>query len=90
MLKLSKQKGCERISQWIKGVRNHLYWCATSTKQGFKELIAAKWLSLIRHMSNKHDNHQNPLFDKCAHEADIDKRKLIKIGTNKGISVSTL
>ena len=25
MLKLSKQKGCERIGDWIKGVRNHLY-----------------------------------------------------------------
>ena len=81
MLKLSKQKGCERISQWIKGVRNHLHWCASSTKQGFKELIAAKWMSLMRHISNKHDNHQTPLFDKCAHGADIDKRKWIKIGT---------
>ncbi|XP_067030157.1 uncharacterized protein [Acropora muricata] len=81
MLTLSKQKGCERISQWIKGVRNHLHWCASSTKQGFKELIAAKWMSLMRHISNKHDNHQTPLFDKCAHGADIDKRKWIKIGT---------
>ena len=35
MLKLSKQKGCKRIGNWMKGVRNHLYWCATSTKQGF-------------------------------------------------------
>ncbi|XP_068697377.1 uncharacterized protein [Montipora foliosa] len=80
-LTLSKQKGCERISQWIKGVRNHLHWCASSTKQGFKELVAAKWMSLMRHISNKHDNHQTPLFDKCAHGADIDKRKWIKIGT---------
>ena len=81
MLTLSKQKGCERISQWIKGVRNHLHWCASSTKQGFKELIAAKWMSLMRHISNKHDNHQSHLFDKCAHRADIEKRKWIKIGT---------
>lgn len=81
MLTLSKQKGCERISQWIKGVRNHLHWCASSTKQGFKELIAAKWMSLMRYISNKHDKHQTPLFDKCAHGADIDKHKWIKIGT---------
>ena len=78
ILKLSEQKGCERISQWIKGVRNHLHWCASSTKQGFKELIVAKWMSLMRHIANKHDSHKTPLFDKCAHGADIHKRKWIK------------
>ena len=31
MLKLGKEKGCERISDCVKGARNHLYWCATST-----------------------------------------------------------
>ncbi len=35
MLKAGKEKGCEVIMQWITGVRNHLYWCATSTKEGF-------------------------------------------------------
>ena len=79
MLKLSKQKGCERIGDWIKGVRNHLYWCATSTKQGFQAMIAAKWKSLMRHVANKHDGHDNSLFKKCAHE-EIDRRKWTKIG----------
>ena len=79
MLKLSKQKGCERIGDWIKGVRTHLYWCATSTKQGFQAMIAAKWKSLMRHVANKHDEHENSLFKKCAHE-EIARRKWIKIG----------
>ncbi|XP_067029941.1 uncharacterized protein [Acropora muricata] len=80
MIKLSKEKGCEKIGDWIKGVRNHLYWCVTSTKQGFQELIAAKWQSFMQHVSNKHDGHPNPMFTKCAHE-EIGSRRWIKIGT---------
>ena len=47
MIKLGKEKGCERIADWVKGARNHLYWCATSTKQGFIEMIVAKWKSFM-------------------------------------------
>ena len=50
MLKLGKEKGCERISDWVKGAHNHLYWCAMSNKQGFEELIAAKWKSFMLHL----------------------------------------
>ena len=82
MIKLSKEKGCEKIGDWIKGVRNHLYWCVTSTKQGFQELIAAKWQSFMQHVSNKHDGHPNPMFTKCAHE-EIGSRRWIKIGGEK-------
>ena len=81
MLKLGKEKGCERISDWVKGACNHLYWCAMSTKQGFEELIAAKWKSFMLHVTNKHDNQPFPLYQKCAHEAEIENRRWIKIGT---------
>ena len=80
MLQLGKEKGCERISDWVKGARNHLYWCATSTRQGFEELIAAKWKSFMLHVANKHENHPSPLYQKCAHESEIEKRRWIKIG----------
>ena len=79
MVKLGKEKGCEKITDWIKGVRNHLYWCATSTKQGFEEMIAAKWKSFMEHVSNKHDNFSSSLFKKCAHE-EIENRRWIRIG----------
>ena len=42
LLKASKEKGWETIQDWIKGVQNHLYWCTTSTRQGFQEMITAK------------------------------------------------
>lgn len=79
MIKLGKEKGYERIADWVKGARNHLYWCATSTKQGFGEMIVTKWKSFMEHVANKHDNHPNSLFKKCAH-GDNENRRWIRIG----------
>ena len=76
-----KEKGLERISHWIKAIRRHLYWCVLSTKQGFGELIAAKWRSIIPHIANEHEGHDSPLFKQCAH-GELEKRKWIKIGEN--------
>lgn len=79
MLKASKEKGYEVIKDWMKGVRNHVYWCATSTKQGFEDLIIAKWNSFMYHVTNKHRDHPDELFKNCAHE-ELDERKWIKLG----------
>lgn len=73
------KKGCKKIADWVKGVRNHLYWCAKSTKDGFQEMITAKWKSFMEHVTNKHDNHPSPLFKKCAHD-ETDNRQWIRIG----------
>ena len=43
VLKASKNKGCEILKDWTKAIKNHLYWCVTSTKQGFVDLVRAKW-----------------------------------------------
>ena len=80
MLKASQESGCGIIKEWMKGVRNHVYWCASSTKQGFENLIIAKWKSMMRHVANKHRDHPDPLFPKCAYEDDIEPRKWMKIG----------
>ena len=79
LLKASKEKGCEVIASWIKGIRKHLYWCATSTRVGFGALIAAKWNSFLRHVANKHTNHQDPLYSSCNH-GELEQRKWIRIG----------
>lgn len=78
LLKASKEKGCEVISSWIRGIRKHLYWCATSSNKGAGEMIAAKWLSFLRHVANKHKNHGN-LYKECNH-GNLRKRKWIKVG----------
>ena len=79
LVKASKTKGLEVLKEWTKGVRNHLYWCIQSTKAGFHQLVIAKWISILRHASNKHEGH-GELFPKCAHGEDIQKRKWIKVG----------
>ena len=43
-------------------VRRHLYWCATSTKQGFEQLILAKWKSFMMHVANRHTGHADNYF----------------------------
>ena len=53
----------------MKSVESHVYWCASSTKQGFENLILAKWNSM-RHVANKYQDHPDPLFPECAHEDD--------------------
>ena len=81
LLKAGKKKGYEKIIYWVKGIRRHLYWCATSTKQGFEQLILAKWKSFIMHVANRHTNHPDQLFQNCAHD-ELQRRKWIKIGNN--------
>ena len=66
-LKQVKKKGCEILKDWTKSIKNHLYWCVTSTKYGFVELIKAKWLSLIQHVSDRHCDHPIELFPVCNH-----------------------
>ena len=80
MLAASKKKGCERIAKWITAVKHHIYWCSTTTKEGFQKLILAKWKSFIRHVANKHTDHRNPLFPECAHKELEKRRKWIKVG----------
>ena len=53
LLKASKEKDCKRIAKWIKAINRRMYWCATSTKEGFGDMIVAEWKSLIGHISNK-------------------------------------
>lgn len=80
MLAASKKKGCEIIAKWITAVKHHIYWCSTTTKEGFQKMILAKWKSFIRHVANKHTNHPDPLFPECAHKELEKRRKWIKVG----------
>ena len=79
LLKAGKESGCELLVKWQKSLKNHLHWCATSTRLGFGELILAKWKSITRHVCNEHNGHPDPLFKKCAH-GSLSKRLWIKKG----------
>lgn len=80
MLKAGQENDCEVILKWITGVRNHLYWCATSTKDRFSDMILAKWKSFTNHVANRHEEHPNHLYPNCAHGELGVPRDWIKIG----------
>lgn len=79
LLQVGKESGCELLVKWQKAIKNHLHWCATSTKLGFGERILAKWKSIIRHVCNKHPQHPEPLFKQCVHGA-LSRRYWLKKG----------
>ena len=79
LLKASKEKNCEIINKWMVGIRNHLYWSVLSTKQGFEEMILAKWRSFMNHVRGVHRGFDGTLFKECNH-TDIGKRDWIKLG----------
>lgn len=82
MLKASKENGCSIIKEWMTSIRNHLYWCVTSTKEGFGDMIVAKWKSITRHIANKHTDHEGTLYKKCGHKEITEDREWIKNGNN--------
>ena len=65
--KISKEKGCEALSEWIKPCENHLYWSASSTFSGNGLVIYAKFKSFLSHVINKHSALPDALFNKCGH-----------------------
>ena len=36
--------------------------------------------STVRHIANKHEDHPDDLFPKCAHDSDLEDRGWIKMG----------
>uniref|UniRef100_A0A1X7TQ31 THAP-type domain-containing protein n=1 Tax=Amphimedon queenslandica TaxID=400682 RepID=A0A1X7TQ31_AMPQE len=79
--KLAKRKGCEEVGSWIKRMVNHLYWAAMSSEDGDPEMILEKWLSLRRHIHNKHHGHGTK-YKKCAH-GRLRKRRWLKYNTKQ-------
>eukprot|EP00112_Aurelia_sp_Birch-Aquarium-sp1_P012751 Seg2686.5 transcript_id=Seg2686.5/GoldUCD/mRNA.D3Y31 product="hypothetical protein" protein_id=Seg2686.5/GoldUCD/D3Y31 len=78
LTKISKLKGFEVLSEWIQPCVNHLHWSATTTPSGNGNVILAKFKSFLGHIVNKHEDLENPLFNKCAHGDDISQRKWLK------------
>lgn len=62
--KLSKNKDCALLKRWQRSIRNHVYWCATSSTSGPEKV--AKWTSVVNHLQNVHV-HDNSIFPRCEH-----------------------
>eukprot|EP00794_Sanderia_malayensis_P008530 gene8530-9443_t len=77
--KIGKKTDCEKVLFWMRGTKNHLYWSAQTTRNGFCKLILAKWKSILNHVANEHSQHEYPLFRACAHTPIAECKKWIKI-----------
>ncbi|XP_056596027.1 uncharacterized protein si:ch211-236l14.1 isoform X2 [Triplophysa dalaica] len=70
LVKLAKNKDCGLLKKWLHSIRNHVYWCATSSTSGPEKV--AKWMSLLNHLQNVHI-HDNSIFPRCAHPVRISR-----------------
>ena len=50
---IAVKKPYAELSQWIKSITNHLYWCVHTTEAN-TEYRRDKWLSVYNHISNVH------------------------------------
>jgi hypothetical protein len=66
MTKVSKEGGCEGVTEWIKPCGNHFYWSACSTHDGNGTVIWAKFKSFLSHIVNKQRHYYLP--GSVAHE----------------------
>lgn len=67
LVNATNKKGCEQLKPWIPSIINHLWWSAT-TCEGNSVLLKEKWLSVIHHVTNRHDWPGNQFYHKCAHQ----------------------
>ncbi|XP_071965513.1 uncharacterized protein [Antedon mediterranea] len=63
---ISTKKSCNLLGNWQKSISNHYYWCVMSTHIDEKDIIEAKWKSVVRHVQNLHTGHPEP-YTECAH-----------------------
>lgn len=86
---IAKERNCEEIQPWIRPCENHLSWSATSTFSGDGRVILAKFKSFFDHVINKHENLEDPLFNKCAHN-EIETRTWLKTGELMPVAIIVL
>jgi len=61
---ISKQRDCEKLKKWIKGMNNHVYFTAMGSTSGAERV--AKWTAMLNHVQDIH-THEDPLYPECEH-----------------------
>ncbi|KAG8431193.1 hypothetical protein GDO86_019268 [Hymenochirus boettgeri] len=67
LMAASRKSKCPDIAYWIDTITNHLCWCARSCK-GDKDVIVAKWKSILFHIANKHNFKCLKRYTRCKHQ----------------------
>ncbi|EDO29790.1 predicted protein [Nematostella vectensis] len=68
----------ESVKEGIKPCKNHFYWSARSTTNGNGLVISAKFKSFLSHITNKHTDLDDPLFNRCARGEINTQRKCLE------------
>lgn len=53
-----KRRKCEGLEEWIPSIINHLWWRA-QTCEADAEVLKEMWVSVIHHVTNRHDRPGN-------------------------------
>lgn len=85
---VTKESGCTALINWIRPCENHFFWSSTSTLSGNGNVIYAKFKSFLSHVINKHENLDDPLYNRCNHgeirdRTWLDKSKCITLINRK-------
>lgn len=64
--RLLKTKDKELLP-WVQAIANHMWYCA-ATCNGSKVLMKEKWLSILQHITNKHEWLSGQVMSKCDHD----------------------
>ncbi|XDV25389.1 hypothetical protein PO909_029312 [Leuciscus waleckii] len=77
---ICKLKGCEKLHNWLRSIKNHIYWTAKSSSNGPERV--AKWTSMLNHVQDKH-THEDTNFPACLHppRKSLNKNKWLAAGT---------
>ena len=51
---LARRKECKIIQEWIKSIRNHLFWCPENCKEDAEQL-KVMWKSVLYHITDGHN-----------------------------------
>ena len=49
ILSLAKKNACQMIGSWMKSIVDHFYWSVMLTQIDNKDLVEAKWKSVLNH-----------------------------------------
>ncbi|XP_016127734.1 uncharacterized protein [Sinocyclocheilus grahami] len=79
----AKRKECVGLGEWIPSIVNHLWWSA-QTCEGNAEVLKEKWVSVIHHVTNRHDWPGNKHYHRCAHEPLDEPTKRTKLWLSPG------
>ncbi|KAG7479568.1 hypothetical protein JOB18_028925 [Solea senegalensis] len=83
LLKISQNKGCEKLTKWLRSTKNHMYWEAASSTLVPERTV--KWTSILNHVLDVH-THDDPALPHFLHpiRTSTDSRNTSLLQTGEG------